>query len=153
LNGSKSAGADGFHPRVPKELSSAINVPLQIIFSKSIMEGTLPEAWKDASITPTHKKGSRISRGKYRPVSLTSVIGKIMESIFRDKLVNHMMNVDLFCDAQHGFVPGCSRMTQLPITLDRWTELLDGGDPVDVIYFDFRKAFDTVLHRRLIKKF
>ena len=57
LNVSKSAGPDGFHPRVLKELSSAIKVPLQIIFSKSIMEGTLPEALKDAHITPIHKKG------------------------------------------------------------------------------------------------
>ena len=53
LNFSKSAGSDGFHPRVPKELSIAIKVPLQIIFSKSIMEGTLPEAWKDAHIYNT----------------------------------------------------------------------------------------------------
>jgi len=75
-----------------------------------------------------------------------------MESIIRDKLVNHMMNNDIFCDAQHGFFPGRSCMTQLLVTLERWTELLDGGDPVDLIYLDFRKAFDTVPHRRLIKK-
>jgi len=43
-------------------------------------------------------------------------------------------------------------MTQLLVRVERWTELLDGGDPVDVIYLDFRKAFDTVPHRRLIKK-
>jgi len=66
-----------------------------------------------------------------------------MESIIKDKLVNHMMNDDLFCDAQQGFVPGRSCMTQLFIILERWTELLDGGDPVDVIYLDLRKAFDT----------
>ena len=56
-----------------------------------------------------------------------------MESIIRDKLVNHMMNDNLFCDAQHGFVQGRSCMTQLPTTLEQWTELLDGGAPVDVI--------------------
>jgi len=43
-------------------------------------------------------------------------------------------------------------MTQLLIILERWTELLDGGDPVDVIYLDLRKALDTVPDRRLIKK-
>ena len=75
-----------------------------------------------------------------------------MESIIRNKLVNHVMNDDLFCDTQHGFVQGRSCMTQLLVTLERCTELLDGGDPVDIIDLDFRKAFDTVPHRRLIKK-
>ena len=91
-----------------------------------------------------HKKGSNIARGNYRPVCLTSVIDQI--------IVEHMMNNDLFCYAQHSFVLGCSCTTQLLITRKRWTELLDGGDHVGVIYLDFRKAFDTVPHRRLIKK-
>ena len=152
LNVTKSAGPDGFHPRILKELSSSIKTPLNIIFNKSIIDGRLPESWKDAHITPIYKKGSKISPGNYRPVSLTSVVGKIMESLIRDQLVEHMMTNNLFCDAQHGFVPGRSCMTQLLISLERWTELLDGGDPVDVIYLDFRKAFDTVPHRRLLKK-
>ena len=65
-----------------------------------------------------------------------------------------MMNGDLFHDAQHGFVPGCSCMTQLLITLEQWNELLDGGDPMDVIYLisEEKKTFDTIPHRRLIKK-
>jgi len=53
-----------------------------------------------------------------------------MESIISDKLVNHMMNDNLFCDVQHGFVLGHSCMTQLLITFERWTELLYGGNPV-----------------------
>jgi len=71
-----------------------------------------------------------------------------------DKLVNlnHMMNDDLFCYVQHGFVPRRSCTTQLLVTLERWTELLDDGDPVDVIYLGFRNAFDTITHRRLINK-
>ena len=65
-----------------------------------------------------------------------------MESVIRDKLVKQMMNDDLFCDPQHGFVPGRSCMTQLLITLECWTDLLGGGDPMDFIYLDFRKAFE-----------
>jgi len=75
-----------------------------------------------------------------------------MESIIRDRLVNQMMNDDLFCVAQHGFVPGRSCITQLLVRLERWSELLDGGNSLGVIYLNFRKAFDTVSHRRLIKK-
>jgi len=70
-----------------------------------------------------------------------------MESVIKDKLVNHVINDDLFCNAQHGFVPRPSCMNR-----ERWTELLDGGNSVDVIYPYLRKTFDTVPHRRLIKK-
>jgi len=82
-----------------------------IIFHKSLSEGRLLTAWKIGNITPIYKKGIRSSSGNYRPVSLTFIIGKVMESIIRDHLVHHMMENQLFCDAQHGFVPGRSCMT------------------------------------------
>jgi hypothetical protein len=63
-----------------------------------------------------------------------------------------MMDNNLFCDQQHGFVPGRSCMTQLLVTLELWTELLDSGASIDVIYLDFKKAFDTVPHQRLLRK-
>ena len=87
----------------------------------------------------------------YRPVSLTSVVGKVMESFVRDRLVQHMTEGDHFCDAQHGFVPGRSSMTQLLVTLELWTRWLDRGEPFDIIYLDFKKAFDSVPHTRLLQ--
>ena len=63
------------------------------------------------------------------------IMGKLMESLVRDKLVSRMMDNQLFCDAQHGFVPGHSCMTQLLITIVLWSEMLDAGDPIDVIYY------------------
>ena len=75
-----------------------------------------------------------------------------MESVIRDALVMHMMDQNLFCDNQHRFVPGRSCMTQLLITLELWSQLLDSCAPVDVVYLDFRKAFDTVPHQRLLRK-
>ena len=90
--------------------------------------------------------------GNYRPVSLTSVIGKMMEFVIRDSLVKHMMENNLFWDQQHGFIPGHSCMTQLLVTLELWTELLDSGAPIDVIYLDLQKTFDTVPRQRLLRK-
>ena len=148
----KSAGPDGFHPRVLNEISTSIKLPLSIICTQSYDEGRLPSDWKNAHITPIYKKGSKDAPGNYRPVSLTSVIGKMMESVIRDSLVKHMMDNNLFCDQQHGFVPGRSCMTQLLVTLELWTELLDSGASIDVIYLDFKKAFDTVPHQRLLRK-
>ena len=134
------------------ELCQSIKVPLSIIFRKCYESGILPEAWKKAHVTPIHKKGSKVVPGNYRPVSLTSVIGNMMESIVKDQLVEHMMLYNLFCDAQHGFVPRCSCMTQLLVTMELWSEILDSGAPIDAIYLDFRKAFDSVPHQRLTRK-
>ena len=152
LNVNKAAGPDGLHPRVLKELASTLSVPLSILFNTSLSSGEVPSMWKVGVITALHKKGSKSTAGNYRPISLTAIICKIMEGIIRDYIVKHMMDHSLFCDAQHGFVPGRSCMTQLLLTLEIWSNHLDAGNPLDCIYLDFRKAFDTVPHLRLLSK-
>ncbi|KAI8481821.1 hypothetical protein Bbelb_404260 [Branchiostoma belcheri] len=152
LNPSKSAGPDNFHPRFLKELAGELAYPLTILFNKSLKAARLPEEWKTAHITPIHKKGSRTTAGNYRPVSLTSVVGKTLEAIIRDALVQHMSAANLFTDAQHGFVPGRSCTTQLLVVMEEWTQLLERGEAVDTVYLDFRKAFDAVPHQRLLSK-
>ena len=88
--------------------------------------------------------------GNYRPVSLTSVVCKLLESLIRDALVTYMKQNGLFSNKQFGFITGRSTTLQLLKVLDRWTEILDSGGYVDVIYCDFKKAFDTVPHKRLV---
>ena len=88
----------------------------------------------------------------YRPISLTSIICKLFEAIIRDAIVTHMSVNNLFCDQQHGFVPGMSCITQLLTTFEIWTQAVEDGNPVDAIYLDFQKAFDSVPHKRLIQK-
>ena len=90
--------------------------------------------------------------GNYRPISLTSVVVKLLESLIRDLLMNHFMTNHLFADEQHGFLPGRSCTTQLLVAIEKWSKALDQGLPVDVIYLDFKKAFDSVPHQRLLIK-
>jgi len=75
-----------------------------------------------------------------------------MENILRNQIVSHMMENSLFYDEQRGFVPRRLCMTQLLIAIELWTELLDTGAPLDVIYLDFKKALDSVPHKRLLSK-
>ena len=84
--------------------------------------------------------------------TLTSVCGRVLESIVRDKIVSHMMTNNLFCDEQHGFVPGRSCVTQLLCVMEMWTNSLNSREEIDCIYLDFQKAFDTVPYARLISK-
>ena len=67
-----------------------------------------------------------------------------MESIVRDKLVEHMVNNDLFSKHQHRFVPQRDCMTNLLTCMEKWSGFMERGDSVDVIYTDFSKAFDSV---------
>ena len=83
---------------------------------------------------------------------MTSVCGKVMESIIRSELLHHCELYDLLSTRQHGFRDGRSCTTQLLTVVENWTQSLDNHMPVDCIYLDYRKAFDSVPHRRLLKK-
>ena len=152
LKPSKSPGPDGLHPRVLKEAAEIIAKPLSIIFNKSIEQGTVPDDWKLAHVTALFKKGKATSPGNYRPVSLTSVVCKIMESILRDQIMQFLDDNTLLSEHQHGFRSGRSCVTQLIEVLDTWTSMIDEEGGVDVAYLDFSKAFDSVPHQRLLKK-
>jgi hypothetical protein len=149
LKTDKSPGPDGLHPKVLFETRDFIYKPLSIILQQSMETGTVPCDWKIANVSPIFKKGDKKSPGNYRPVSLTSIICKLCESIIRDKIMNHMENNNLFSSQQYGFRPRRSCTTQLLEVFDTWTKFVDEGQPVDTIYLDFSKAFDTVPHQRL----
>ena len=146
----KSHGPDGIHPKFIKETSKSLSKPVSILFKKSLEEGHLPTAWKEANITPIHKKGPKHQVGNYRPISLTSILCKILERLIRDEIMDHMES--LFTKHQHGFRKGHSCVTQLIEVIEDWTNELDQHNKVDAIYLDFQKAFDTVPHKRLLRK-
>jgi len=81
LKDGKAPGDDGIIPEFLKKLASVMLQPLAIILRKSYAEGVVPQEWKRANITPLFKKGSRSDPGNYRPVSLTSHVGKILEAM------------------------------------------------------------------------
>lgn len=152
LRADKATGADDISPRLLVEIRQEICHPLTIIFQKSLDTGCVPSDWKLANVSPIFKKGCRSQSGNYRPVSLTSQICKIHESILRDALVDYLEKNALLHECQHGFRRGRSCLTNLLIFLDKVTRAVDEGDDVDIIYLDFAKAFDKVPHQRLVMK-
>lgn len=152
LNISKSPGPDGIHPRILHDLSEVLCKPVKLIFEHCISTSTLPDEWREGCITAIFKKGSRKSASNYRPVSLTCILCKQLETFVRDHVVDHMRKNSLFSNKQFGFISGRSTSLQLLHVLERWTQILDAGGSLDCIYLDFMKAFDKVPHRRLIYK-
>ena len=152
LNHAKSQGPDKIHPRILKELADEFAKPLTILFQKTIKDGKEPDKWKEAKVRPIFKKGDKSSSSNYRPVSLTSIICKIFEGFIRDVIYNHITQNHILSIDQYGFTEGRSCTTQLLVTLNEWLTDLDNGFPVDTIYLDLRKTFDTVPPRRLLTK-
>ena len=152
LNEFKSPGPDELHPRVIKELAEELSEPLSIIFEKSWRTGEVPDDWRRANVVPIFKKGKKEEPGNYRPVSLTSIPGKIFEQIIKKSVCKHLENNAVITRSQHGFVKNKSCQTNLISFFDRVTSLVDCGNAVDIIYLDFSKAFDKVPHDILISK-
>ena len=153
LNVCKAQGPDDIHPYILKECRESLCYPLLYIFRKSLDTGTIPQDWKTANVTPIFKKGQKQKANNYRPISLLSQAGKILESIIRDVMTKFFTENNLINKHQHGFVSGKSCLTNLLESFEDWTSYLDNpGISVDIIFLDFRKAFDTVPHCRLLKK-
>ena len=152
INVNKTPGPDGISPRVLKEAKNQICKPLSIIFNKSFNSGKVPDDWKLANVTPIQKKGDKSQPCNYRPISLTSVVCKVMETIIRDKIVKFLEVNELIKNSQHGFRNKRSCLTNLLDFYNDVFNIYDESKAVDIIYLDFQKAFDTVPHKRLLTK-
>ncbi|CAM5077298.1 unnamed protein product, partial [Eretmochelys imbricata] len=148
----KSMGLDALHPRVLKEFVDVIAEPLAIIFENSWQWGEVPDDWKKANVVPIFKKGTKEDPGNYRPVSLTSVPGKIMEQILKESILKHIEERKVIRNSQHGFTKGKSCLTNLIAFYDEITGNVDEGKVVDVLFLDFSKDFDTVSYSILASK-
>ena len=152
LKACSAPGPDGIHPCVLRETHQELREPLSLLFRRSLDMGRVPSQWKLGRVTPIFKKGDKTDPGNYRPVSLTAVPCKVLESLIRDKLLQHLTEYELISDNQHGFRPKRSCSTQLLGVLEDWSKALELHSPVDIMYLDFQKAFDAVPHQRLLHK-
>ena len=150
LKPSKAMGPDKISGKVLKNCSHTLAPALSLLFNLSYSSGSLPSEWKLANVVPVHKKGSKTDVQNYRPISLTSLVVKVMEKIIRDELM--LKCGDLIDHRQHGFLPEKSCSTQLTQFCDSLSLSLNKNIKSDIIYFDFAKAFDSVNHDLILHK-
>ncbi|XP_064923730.1 SH2 domain-containing protein 4B isoform X1 [Columba livia] len=148
----KSMSLDGMHLQVLRELAEVIAGLLSIIFAKSWVTGEVPEDWGKANVTPVFKNGKKEDPGNYRPVSLTSIPGKVMEQLILGAISRHIRDKRVIRGSQHGFTKGKSCFTNLIDFYEDIMRWIDDGRAVDVVYLDFSKAFNRVSHSILTAK-
>ena len=146
----KSPGVDRIPPKLLKEIIAEISIPLANLCNLSLKEGTIPSEWKEANVTTLFKTRSRSKTENYRPVSLTSVFCKLLETFIRDHMVDYLVKNKLITESQHGFLKVRSYLTNLLCFVVDITKWVDDGSPVDVVYLYFQKAFDKVPYQRLL---
>ncbi|MCG8048840.1 MAG: reverse transcriptase domain-containing protein [Candidatus Thiodiazotropha endolucinida] len=148
----KSTGPDNVNNKILKELATPLSKPLCDLFNSSMSKGIFPDLWKEANVTPLHKKDDPSMVSNYRPISLLSTVGKIMEKIVHKHMFNFFLDQHAITSLQSGFVPGDSTVNQLVDIYNTFCKALDDGKEVRAIFCDVSKAFDRVWHRGLLYK-
>ena len=119
-------------------------------FSHSLSHGVIAKSWKRAAIIPIYKSGDKTVPSNYRPISLTSVICKVLERIIIKQVVSLLDQEGCLNSTQYGFMPGCSCLSYLLDVFDNIMYMLDNNSYVDMVYLDFSIAFDKVGHGILL---
>ena len=152
LEMNSAAGPDRLPPIFYRKTEAAIANPLSTLYRTIIDLHTLPTEWKSAIITPIFKKGSPSDPANYRPIALTCTCCKILESIIAAEIINFLETHKLITKQQHGFLKKHSTVTNLLESVNDWTLALSNRKSVVIAYIDFRKAFDSVSHPKLLHK-
>ena len=150
LKPDKAAGPDNNFPRIRIECQYELLTPVYLLLKESLKTGRIPQQWKDATVVVIFKMGSKSLASNYRPNSFTCIICKILESIIRDQMLELFMQNNKISDKQYGFLQGRSCTLQLLYCVHKWINELENDHIVAIFYTDFRKAFDSVSHCKLI---
>ena len=149
---SKSKGPDGIPAIVLKTCAPKLAPILNKLFQLSYTLGTFPTSWKQAHVFPIPKKGDKSNPLHYRPIAITSLISKTMETIVTKQLLTFLETNNLLSDHQYGFRKARSTSDLLDYAVHVWSSALECSGESRVISLDISKAFDRVWYKSLLAK-
>ncbi|MEW8247643.1 MAG: reverse transcriptase family protein, partial [Candidatus Thiodiazotropha endolucinida] len=152
LKTGKASGPDTINNYILKNCAHELSPPLAELFNASLRSATVPILWKEANVTPVYKKDDPSDCRNYRPISLLSTVGKVLEKIVHKHVFNFLNANNLISSLQSGFVPGDSTVNQLVDIYNTFCKALDDGLEVRAVFCDVSKAFDRVWHKGLLLK-
>lgn len=152
LKRGKASGLDGISGEMVKCSIKHMLQTLEKLFNKIYSSGTYPTLWAAGYITCLHKKGSKLDPSNYRGITITSVLGKVFNSILNTRLNKFLREGEHISPLQIGFEKGSStsdHIFTLKTILDKY---MQGSNKVYTCFIDFKKAFDKVWHTGLFSK-
>ena len=152
IDSTKASGPDLVNPRLLKEGATILKCPLCKLFNFSLDKAIYPSQWKKANVTPVFKNSKPNEVKNYRPISLLSVISKIMERCVYKHVHNYLLENNIININQYGFTKGDSAVNQLVSITNEFGNALDSGKEIRVVICGISKAFDRVWHKGLIHK-
>ena len=150
LDPSKAMGIDCVGPKILKKCALALYQAVHHLFSLSLLNHYIPEEWRVHRITPIFKSGDKSSVKNYRPISLLCTISKVLERVVYNHIIDFV--TQSISPRQFGFLRKRSTLQQLLIFLNTLYNSFTDNTSTDVIYLDFKKAFDSVAHNELLVK-
>ena len=147
LDVNKASGIDNISPKLFKNCALPLLQIICHLFTVSLCNGEIPKDWRTHCVVPIFKSGDKSSVCNYRPISLLCILSKVLERIVYNSMLKHVEGS--LTKHQFGFLPNRSTLQQL---LTFTNEILEAKTEVDVVYMDFRKAFDSVSHNGLLVK-
>lgn len=152
LKNNSASGYDKISVKTLKETATYITKPLNYIFNLCFEKGIFPSDFKVSTVTPVHKKGDRTVVGNYRPISVISNLGKVLEMCMKSRLVEHLKYNKLLSKYQFGFQDKISTEDAIYEVTKTLYDSIEKNKKQIAIFLDLAKAFDTVSHSILIDK-
>ena len=152
LKTNSAGGPDRIPPIFLKRCANELSSPIAVLFNLCFSNSYLPPAWLTSFITPVLKKGSRTDPANYRPIALTCTLCKVMEYIIKNQMIDHLQSNNLISRQQHAFMAKFSTCTNLLECTHDWLLSLNSSICTDIVYIDFSRAFDSIVHSKLLHK-
>ena len=152
LDPSMVTGPDGISARMLRQTADSITTSVTELLNLSLRSGCVPKEWKKSNVVPIPKTSPPSAPSNYRPISLLSILSKVMERHVHLFITEHLRDHHPLSDSQWGFQAGKSTETGLLATVHSWLNILEQRQEVGAVFFDLRKAFDSVPHARLMAK-
>ena len=152
LSNSRSTSVDELDNFSLKLAADFVAHPIHHIVCLSIIQNKFPESWKLSKVIPIHKKGDKIQRKNYRPVSILSPVSKVLEKVVYEQIYSYFDRNHIFHPNLHGYRANRSTQTALLQMYDRWVRAANEGQLSGIVLLDLSSAFDLVDPELLLQK-